>query len=196
VRASAPGSIPPPKSGVAETLERKVSSTSSWAAGGVRPARGGRAAATVLAAVLAAGLVAALVGALTGCATTTYKPFETRGDAIFDGKGGTRSVEDGMDIWEWGDPPRRYRVLGLIDDERPGGAVQMARLRSDMVKKAREVGGQALIQVRNQSRVVGSQTTGNTSAAAYAGPATAMGATTTKPLRENSAQFIVIRYLD
>ena len=159
-----------------------------FATGGVRPARG----LVAVRALAAAGLVAALAG----CATTTYRPFETHGDAVFEGKGGTRSIENGMDIWDWGDPPRRYQVLGLIDDERPGDAAPMAHLRSDMVKKAREVGGQALIQVRSQSRVVGAQTTGNVGAAANAGAATAMGSTTSVPLRKNTAQFIVIRYLD
>src|SRR5262245_31581413 len=134
--------------------------------------------------------------ALMGCATTTYKPFETRGDAVFDGKGGVRSTQDGMDIWDFGDPPRRYKVLGIIDDERPGDAGAMSRLYGDVARKARDVGGHALIQVRNRSQLVGQQTTDNMTATAPGNPAPAMETTGATPVRKNTAQFLVIRYLD
>lgn len=142
-------------------------------------------------------LLAVLFGALalTGCATTTYKPFETRGDAIFDGKGGVRAAYDGMEIWDFGDPPRRYKVLGFIDDQRSGGAASMSRLLGDVVKKARDVGGQALIQVRNQSQITGYQAIDSTAATAYGSSATT-GTTTSMPVRRNTAQFIVIQYVD
>jgi hypothetical protein len=67
----------------------------------------------------------------------------------------------------------------------------MNRLYDDVAKRAREVGGQALIQVRNQSQIVGYQATdGNGTSTA------ATGSTTPTPVRQNKAQFIVIRYVD
>ncbi|HET7527077.1 MAG TPA: hypothetical protein VFK10_14140 [Burkholderiaceae bacterium] len=133
--------------------------------------------------------------ALAGCATTTYKPFETRGDAIFDGKGGVMAARDGMEIWNFGDPPRRYKVLGFIDDERPGAPGPMSRLYGDVVTKAREVGGEALIQLRNQSQIIGYQSTDSATAPA-SGISAAGPSTSSVPVRRNKAQFIVIRYVD
>ncbi|HEU5295770.1 MAG TPA: hypothetical protein VFU71_13395 [Burkholderiaceae bacterium] len=101
-----------------------------------------------------------------------------------------------MEIWDFGDPPRRYKVLGFIDDERPGSAGQMSRLLGDVVRKAREVGGQALIQVRNQSQITGWQSADSTAATAFGSSAATTGTTTAMPIRSNRAQFIVIRYVD
>lgn len=133
---------------------------------------------------------------LASCATTTFKSFETRGDAVIEGRGGTRTVHDGMDIWDYGDPPRKFKVLGIIDDERPGGIIPMAQLRSDMVKKAREAGGHALIQIRSQAQIVGYQSIGSATATTYGNSATATGFATSVPIRRNTAQFAVVRYID
>jgi hypothetical protein len=64
---------------------------------------------------------------LAACATTEYKPYEAK-DNLFEGKGGTKVVVDGMEIWDNGDPPRRFKVLDIIDDERPGGLIPMSQL--------------------------------------------------------------------
>lgn len=140
--------------------------------------------------------ILALIITLVGCATTTYKEFEARGDGVVEGRGGTKTVQDGMDIWDYGDPPRRFRVIGVIEDERPGGTLSMSRLGSDMVKKAREVGGHALIQVRSQAQIVGYQNVGTATATSYGSSATVTGVNTTVPVRRNAAQFVVIKYVD
>lgn len=132
---------------------------------------------------------------ISGCATTEYKSFEAK-DNMFDGKGGTKIVVDGMEIWDNGDPPRKFKVLGIIDDQRPGGLIPMSQLRSDMVKKAREAGGDAVVQLSNQSQIAGYQTSGSASAYAYGSSATAYGSSTTTPIRRNVAKFAVIKYLD
>ena len=132
---------------------------------------------------------------ISGCATTEYKSFEAK-DNMFDGKGGTKIVVDGMEMWDNGDPPRKFKVLGIIDDQRPGGLIPMSQLRSDMVKKAREAGGDAVVQLSNQSQIAGYQTSGSASAYAYGSSATAYGSSTTTPVRRNVAKFAVIKYLD
>jgi hypothetical protein len=132
-----------------------------------------------------------------GCASTTYRPFESRSDGIVNGKGGTQTVQEGMEVWNNGDPPRRYKVLGFIDDERPGDAKSMSRLFGDVVKQAREVGGQALIQVRSQSQVTGYQSTDSAPAQAYGGSTSpGMATAAAVPVRKHKAQFMVVRYLD
>lgn len=141
-----------------------------------------------LSVVLAASLVA-------GCATTEYKSFEGKTN-VFEGKGGTKVVVDGMELWDNGEPPRKFKVLGIIDDERPGGLIPMAQLRSDMVKKAREAGGDALIQLGSQSQIAGYYTSGSASAYGYGNSATAYGSATTMPVRRNVAKFAVIKYVE
>lgn len=137
----------------------------------------------------------AAIALLAGCANTEYKPFEAKNN-MFEGKGGTKVVVDGMEFWDNGDPPRKFKVLGIIDDERPGGLIPMSQLRGDMVKKARESGGDAVVQLSSQSQIAGYYTSGSASAYAPRSSATAYGSSTTMPVRRNAAKFAVIKYLD
>jgi len=132
---------------------------------------------------------------LAGCATTEYKSFEGKAN-VFEGSGGTKVVVDSMEIWDNGDPPRKFKVLGIIDDERPGGIIPMAQLRSDMVKKAREAGGDAVVQLGSQSQIAGFYSSGSATAHSYGNSATAYGSSTTMPIRRNTAKFAVIKYVE
>lgn len=132
---------------------------------------------------------------VAGCATTEYKSFEGKTN-VFEGKGGTKVIVDGMELWDNGEPPRKFKVLGIIDDERPGGLIPMAQLRSDMVEMAREAGGDALIQLGSQSQIAGYYTSGSASAYGYGNSATAYGSSTTMPVRRNVAKFAVIKYVE
>ena len=78
------------------------------------------------------------------CTSTDFQSWEGR-NSVAEGRGGTRKVVDGMDVWTHGDPPRRFKVLGIIEDERPGGVIPMAQLKHDIVDKARQSGGDAVI---------------------------------------------------
>lgn len=135
------------------------------------------------------------VSLVMGCATTEYKSFEGKAN-VFEGEGGTKVIVDGMELWDNGDPPRKFKVLGIIDDERPGGLIPMSQLRSDMVKKALEAGGDALIQLGSQSQIAGYYTSGSASAYGYGNSATAYGSSTTMPVRRNVAKFAVIKYVE
>ncbi len=137
----------------------------------------------------------AMLMLLGGCASTQFKAYEGRGNVI-EGHGGTRVVVDGMDIWENGEPPRKFKLLGLIEDERPGGIIPMGQLQGDMVKKAREVGGQALIRINSQSQIMGYQTTGYASTSPLGSTTRATGTATTIAARKNLATFAVIQYLE
>ena len=142
-------------------------------------------------------LLATAVLGLVACATTTFKPLEVKGDNVYVGRGGTRSVQDGMDIWVDGDPPRRYRVLGIINDQRFNEVKPMSQLPSDVVKEAREVGGQALIRFSTRSEVIAYKNIdGTTSGTAQGTAAAATGGATATPIRRNTALFLVIQYVD
>ena len=137
--------------------------------------------------------VFALSVLMTACATTEFRAYEGRGNTV-EGQGGTRITVDGMDIWDNGDPPRRFQMMGYIQDERPGGLIPMARLKSDLVKKAREVGGDALVQVRTQSQLAGYYSSATATATSYGNRTTAYGTGIAVPILRNSAMFAVIKY--
>lgn len=141
---------------------------------------------------LATILVASFIA---GCANTEYKAFEGKGNVI-DGKGGTKIVVDGVEIWDNGEPPRKFKVLGIIEDERPGGLIPMSQLRGDMAKKAREAGGDAIIQLNSQSQIAGYYTSGSATANTHGNSANAYGSSTTTAVRRNVAKFAVIKYVE
>lgn len=140
-------------------------------------------------------LIALGLSLMAGCATTEYKSFEGKTN-VFEGKGGTKVVVDGMEIWDNGDPPRKFKVLGIIDDERPGAVIPMSQLRNDIVKKAREAGGDAVVQLGSQSQIAGFYSSGSATAHSYGNSATAYGSSVTMPLRRNMAKFAVIKYVE
>jgi hypothetical protein len=132
---------------------------------------------------------------VASCTSTDFQSWEGR-NSVVEGRGGTRKVVDGMDVWTYGDPPRRFKVLGIIQDERPGGLVSMAKLKHDIVQKARENGGNAVILVSSASQLAGYYTTANVSTYNYGGYGHGFGSATTVPVRRRSSTYIVIRYLD
>ena len=129
------------------------------------------------------------------CTATDFQAWEGR-NSVVEGRGGTKKGVDGMDVWTYGDPPRRFQVLGIIQDERPGGIIPMAQLKHDIVQKARAAGGNAVIFVSSESQLAGYYTAGSASAYSYGRSVTAFGSSTTVPLTRRSSTYVVIRYLD
>jgi hypothetical protein len=142
-------------------------------------------------------LVFALAIALlcVSCTSTDFQSWEGR-NSVVEGHGGTRKLVDGMDVWTHGDPPRRFKVLGIIEDERPGGIIPMAQLKHDIVQKARANGGTAVIFVSSASQLAGYYAAGSARAYGYGNSATAFGSSTTVPITRRSSTYVVIRYLD
>jgi len=140
-------------------------------------------------------LLILLLSVLAGCATTEFKTYEAKNN-VFEGKGGTKVVVDGMEFWDSGDPPRKFKVLGIIDDQRPGGIIPMAQLKGDIVKRAKVEGADAVIELGSQSQITGFYTSGSASAYSSGGMTNAYGSSTTMPMRRNISKFAVIKYLD
>jgi hypothetical protein len=140
-------------------------------------------------------LLVTLTFLCASCTSTDFQSWEGR-NSVVEGHGGTRKVVDGMDVWTHGDPPRRFKVLGIIEDERPGGIIPMARLKHDIVQKARANGGNAVIFVSSASQLAGYYTAGSASAYSYGNSASAFGSSTTVPITRRSSTYVVIRYLD
>jgi hypothetical protein len=132
--------------------------------------------------------------ACVSCTNTEFQSWEGR-NSVVEGRGGTRKVVDGMDVWTYGDPPRRFQVLGIIQDNRPGGIIPMAQMKHDIVAKARQSGGDAVIILSSQSQLAGYYTSGSATAYGYGNFASAYGNSTTVPLTRHTATFVVIKYL-
>jgi len=79
----------------------------------------------------------------TSCSTTNFT--EYRGQGVVEGKGGTVRVVEGIDFWENGEPDRKYRILGVIDDSRGDGLISRLGKDGAIAKVARERGGDAVI---------------------------------------------------
>ena len=82
---------------------------------------------------------------MTSCGGTmfAFRPFEGNGTLI-EGKGGTKTVVDGMEIWDNGDPPRKFSILGYLEVKAQFGAD--LNFLSRAVKNARQYGGDAIIR--------------------------------------------------
>lgn len=128
---------------------------------------------------------------LTGCKTTSYQTFE--GGTSTQGQGGTKDVIDGIDIWTYGTPPYEYKIIGVINDERPGGRLHVKSLHADAAAKAKEVGGDAIIIESNDSKVTGSFNTGGSSY--IVGNNVYTGASQSHAVKRNYARFLVVQYI-
>jgi hypothetical protein len=89
-----------------------------------------------------------------GCSTPKFE--EYHGSEILQGKGGELHSVDGIDFWENGDPDRKYKILGDIEEspkQRPALG-RVSRLFSNpddrdsaVAKVAHEKGGDAVVIV-------------------------------------------------
>jgi hypothetical protein len=89
---------------------------------------------------------------LCSCATPTFQPYY--GNAVRHGTGGTMIAVNGMDVWTNGDPPRSYKILGVIEEE-GGRHATTGTVEEDLVKVARTSGADALIVMGAERRPAG-----------------------------------------
>jgi hypothetical protein len=112
----------------------------------------------------------------SGCASTHYSTFE--GGRIIEGTGGTKKTVEGIDIWKLGTPPRKFRIIGIIDDKRRQSLIGMASYESTIVKKAKEAGGDGVIFLDSRKEIVGYYNPGTSGTARTTGTANSYGGNT------------------
>lgn len=135
--------------------------------------------------------IAAALAAHPLAAKTRYESYEAR-NSVVEGQGGSRTTKDGIDFWTTGDPPRRYQIIGIIRDNRGTGALHGNAIGSSGVaKKVREVGGDAVILLNQNSSVKGIWSQGQ--ASAYGNQAYGSGISI--PIEERVTTFAVVKYL-
>jgi hypothetical protein len=134
------------------------------------------------------------LGALAGCASTEFRAFESANN-YYEGTGATKSVVDGMDIWD-DKPPRKFSVMGVLFDKRRQGPFMATMLDGDMVKQARRQGGDALVRMGESSTFQG--LVGNAFSSGYSsrGLSRGTGFGTSIPIVQTAAQATVIKSLD
>lgn len=89
---------------------------------------------------------------------TEFLPFEGK-NAVQEGEGGTKKVIEGVDFWANGEPPRKYQLLGFVEDTRHKsgliGKISMSSLETDVAATAKKAGGDAVILVAAEAEIVG-----------------------------------------
>ncbi|WP_174275026.1 hypothetical protein [Sphingomonas bacterium] len=139
--------------------------------------------------------IVVVAGALaTGVAEakTRFEPYEAR-NSVIEGQGGSRTTKDGIDFWTMGDPPRRYRIIGIIRDNRGTGVLHGNAVGSSgIAKKVRDVGGDAIVLLNQNSSVKGIWSQGQ---ASTSGNQT-YGSGLSIPIEERVTTFAVVKYVD
>ncbi|MDD4933263.1 MAG: hypothetical protein PHO89_07350 [Methylacidiphilaceae bacterium] len=104
---------------------------------------------------------ALLVLLLCSCAQTTYIPFD--GGARTVGKGASLHKVQGIDFWTDGLPPRPYKIVGVLHDNRSG--LRKGDLPKDLAKVAKKMGGDAILEYHDFTLQMGGATAAAGSAA-------------------------------
>jgi hypothetical protein len=103
---------------------------------------------------------------------------------------------NGIDFWEHGDPPRKFMLIGIIEDERSNGSISMNRLKDDITNKAKEQGADAVVVLRSGSEVRGYFSKGGADPTLDANGAYIPALAIPVPSTRNNASFAVIKYMD
>ncbi len=132
--------------------------------------------------------------ALASCSSTVYRSYEGTTPPLR-GKGGTKDVVKGIDFWREGSPPRAFKLLGTIEDDRPDKIIPMAMQDSAVAEKAKAAGGDAVILYGADSDIVGVSAIGNayTTFSPY-GTAYTNATATSVVNRHNHSRYMVIKY--
>ena len=129
---------------------------------------------------------------LVGCAAYNQTSFsQYQGASEFTGRGGTVKNVDGIDIWTAGEPNRRFRILGVIDQTHYNNNSVMSFVAgmsrdSDLIAAAKKQGGDAVIFIGSDSIVTGYK---------FSEPSSAYGNARADANTRSATRVAVIKYL-
>lgn len=154
-------------------------------------------------------VIVAVSVALTGCAHVQQQFAAYDGpEKAFKGPGGTKITTDGIDFWTTGSPPRNYRVLGILTDQRRDQRFSASSFGPDVAAEAKRVGGDAVVILDEAKEFVGTYSTGSatantTGSGSVAGGSVyrqsttnAFGSSTGIAIRDKITRLLVIKYVD
>ena len=85
---------------------------------------------------------------LVGCASTNFQQYEGKsGIDIVEGEGGTKEKLDAYELWGTGTPPRRYKILGMVEIEDFDNFLGRDRIRNALISKLKEADADAAINL-------------------------------------------------
>jgi len=131
--------------------------------------------------------ILAVALSLVACASTDFQPYEGRaGTNVVEGVGGTKSVLDGYDIWDNGNPPRRYKRLGVVAIEDFDNVFGNQRIRQALVEAIKAAEGDAAVVVDKSGggRMIG------TAVSSTGAVSTAVG------FGKKEQRYEIVKYLD
>jgi hypothetical protein len=137
-------------------------------------------------------LLAAIALLLFGCATDYY-PYQ--GGSPMVGQGGAAKTINGVDIWQIGTPPRKFQIIGFIEDSRPGGPPSMAQRDGALATVAKAHGGDGVLIQSDAVQYLGTFTTGNAATTLTNASAFTTGTAISAPMVRREGRFYVIKYL-
>jgi hypothetical protein len=145
--------------------------------------------------------IAALALLLAGCSSTQYFPYQGSGQLV--GNGGATLRMNGVDLWINGSPPRKFYIVGYIEDMRPGGPGPMSMRNYRLTQKAHEAGGDGVLVLSDRSQYVGTYSMGNAFTTANAsfygnslyGSAFTNATAFSMPMFRREGRYYVIKYL-
>ena len=146
------------------------------------------------------GTLVALTLLICGCVTNYYT---YQGGAPMIGQGGAAKNINGIDIWLICAPPRKFQIIGYVEDSRPGGPIPMAERDSTLASVAKQHGGDGVLIQADAAQYMGTFTTGNAYTTAngsfygngFNGSALTTGTTISAPIIRREGRFFVIKYL-
>ena len=101
--------------------------------------------------------IAILTLLVAGCASLAgvdYQPYVGKTN-VYQGEGGTRVTVDNVDLWADGTPPSKFSILGVATIAIGAGSANEEAVRSAVAGKVKEMGGNAAIQINNNTSFSG-----------------------------------------
>lgn len=138
-------------------------------------------------------LATAIALAVAGCTSTQFKEYVGGGEVV--GTGGARQIVDGVDIWEEGTPPVKYKVIGIIDDNRSNGPIHRAQRLPSIAKAVKEHGGDAAIILKEGREFAGMVMNSTTAAYGHGSYANANTTGFATPMMHVNTKAAVIKYV-
>jgi hypothetical protein len=145
--------------------------------------------------------VFALALIVSGCVSTEF--YSWQGSAVMIGTGGAAKNVNGVEIWMTGSPPRKFRVIGYIEDSRPNRGIPLLTRYPDIAKAAKAQGGDGVLIQSESVQYMGTVTggnafthlNGNVYGNGFYGNAFSSSTAISAPLTQREDRYYVIKYL-
>jgi hypothetical protein len=131
--------------------------------------------------------------AFPACVSTNYSAYS--GSPVLKGQGGASRNVIGIDFWVYGAPNRPYRIIGYIEDSRPGGVVSMAGRDKGIAAQARAAGADGIIINSDNKEFMGTVSNGFVNGWTYGTGFGASGFGTTVPVMRRNSTYLAIKYI-